>query len=287
MKNRSGNKSVTVSIVLTVAVALVFVISEPSRTEALVVPPTFVAAILQALPAIGTVVGKLFNPTDKKPAKATPEQSAAITAMQKDSDKGKAQLVTYAQREQIVWRIVSASGGSTTNIASMLQIVSNQTKLDTGNIVDLNTQLGIVKTGVDSIVESKPVTNVFDDDAQELIAIDKVLKCGSYITDIQKNLDKYEKKADPSYVRAIQTDLVALQGVFTLLSDGTAVEIKLLADGLAAISAPTPPDPKNPKAVKDTSDAVASTAFGKVAALDAQMKASGIAYQNLNKQVQF
>ena len=57
----------------------------------------------------------------------------------------------------------------------------------------------------------------------------------------------------------------------------------MIADGLAAISVPTPPDPKDKNAIKAASDSVAKAAFGKVPALDYQI---GLAHEDFNEAYQ-
>src|SRR5208337_4846907 len=93
----------TMAVVLIVTFTITFLVFQPSPTQA-VVPVGFVTTLLQALPAVGTVIGKLLG--GKSPSS---DQKKAITTLETTSNDGKKQLATYAQREQVIWRLVSSS----------------------------------------------------------------------------------------------------------------------------------------------------------------------------------
>lgn len=267
------------SLLLTLALTLGTLSLFAPKTEALVMLP-FVAALLKVLPSIPTILDKLKS--DKK-TKPTAEQTAAINKIQSDSENSKTDLAAYAVREQIVWRIVSASGYATTSVAKMIQISGNKSALTPGDIHSLSGELGYVKQGVDVIVKSDPKTSAFGTDALQITAIDNLLNLGPpTISDIEGDL-KYDPKKpeDASMVGSLQTHLQTLNNLFLGLNQATATEIKMLAEGLAAVSAPKAP--KSDAEIKKASDDAAKKGFGgdsaALTALDTQIAESTVALQ--------
>lgn len=262
--------SVVIVLVLSVGVAML----KPSTTEAIPVPPTFVATLVQALPAIGTVVKNLFSPTDKK-TKPTPAQTAAINTMTKESEDAKKQLTGYAKREQIIWRIVTASSQTSRGVSVMIATASDKPELTEEEIADLNADLRFVKQGVNSVVASKPDLSLFGSDAVQLTAIqDLVMNAPPLVDNIAEDLKYNPAKKNPALIKLLHKHLQQLDQIFTELDKATAAEIQMIADGLSAISAPAPPAPTDKNAIKAAAEKDTQSAFGDVSALESQIKLS-------------
>jgi hypothetical protein len=273
-----------ISVALVVAMVVGFVLMRPSHTAAIPIPPTFVAALVQALPSIATVVGKLFNPTDKK-AKPTPTQKTAIDSMTSESKTGKDQLAVYAQREQVIWRLVSSSSQVSRGVSVMTAVVSDKTTLTEAEVADLNRDLTFIKAGVDSIVKSAPSSKLFVPDTVQVTAIEGLLtNAPPAVASIGEDL-KYNKDADTekALVKNLHKDLDDLDKVFKKLDEATAAEIEMIAEGLSAVSAPTQPAPTDKNAIKAAADVSAKAAFGNVSALDLQI---GLANQDFKEALQ-
>jgi hypothetical protein len=220
------------------------------------------------LPSIGTVIGKIFG--NKPPTKG--DQATAITNLTKETEAGKAELTKYAQREQIVWRVVSASGRATTSVAAMQQISGNKLQLEPADMVNLNDQFSYVKSGVDSVVASKPNLSVFDSDAPMLTAIRNLITDGpTLVTNIGNALkyDPEKSKANPQLLVLLQKNLGLMEQIFKQVNDATVTELQMVADGIAAVSAPKQPAATDKQAIKSAADSVAGSAFlGNLKALD-------------------
>jgi hypothetical protein len=243
---------------------------------AFVPPPGLAAVLLQALPTIGTVIGNLF----KSKPKTTPEQDAAIKKMTQDSEEGKKKLLEYAKREQIVWRIVSASGLSTANVAAMKQITEFQTSLTKDQITDLNNRWPFVETGINAIVQSKPDTSVFDTSSLQVAAINRLLLNGVALDkSITAGLKYDPDKPNLRLLQNLQTNLKTLDEIFQTLNDSTGAEIEMIADELSAVST-TPASASDPSAVKAAGKKVSQSAFGNSQVLDQPIKESQAVLQN-------
>lgn len=262
--------AVASAILLSVGILLL----QSTNTGAIVIPPTFAATLLQALPAIGTVVGKLFSPTDKK-AKPTTAQTAAINSLTKESEDGKKQLASYAKREQVIWRIVTASSQTSRGVSVMISTASDKADLTEEEVTELNADLKFIKQGVDSIVASKPNLSLFGSDTLQLTAIqDLVSNAPPLVENITDDLKYNPAKKNPTLIKLLHKHLQQLDAIFTELDKATAAEIQMIADGLSAVSAPTPPAPTDKNAIKAAVDKDSIKAFGNVSALDFQISLS-------------
>jgi hypothetical protein len=261
----------TLSVVLILVVAVSLSLIRPLRTNGVVVPPAFAAALLSALPAIGTVIGKLF--ASKPPTK---DQAAAIKTLTAETEAGKAELAKYAKREQIVWRVVAASGRATTSVATMQEIAGNKLQLKDEELASLSDQYSYVKSGVESVVASKPDLSVFGADAPMLTAIRNLITDGPTLVTNIGNALKYnpdKTKANPQLLVLLQKNLGLMEQIFKQLNDATVTELEMVADGIAAASAPKPPAPTDKPAVKSAVDSVAASAFtGDLQGLDAPIE---------------
>jgi hypothetical protein len=274
MKIDFNNKKRSISVGLVLALLAGLVLLKPSGTEAIPIPPTFVATLVQALPAIGTVVKNLFSPTDKK-TKPTPAQTAAITSMTKESEDGKKQLAAYAKREQVIWRIVTAPSQTSRGVSIMIAIASDKPDLTEDEIAELNADLTFIKQGVDSVVASKPDLSLFGSDAVQLTAIqDLVMNAPPLVVNISNDLKYNPTKKNAMLIKLLHQHLQQLDRIFTDLDKATAAEIQMIADGLSAVSAPTPPAPTDKNAIKLLADKNTKSAFGNVSALDSQIRLS-------------
>jgi len=252
----------SVAFVLSLAVCLVLI--GPSSTDAIVVPPTFVAALLSALPGVEAVVSKIF--TTKTPTK---DQKTAITTMTTDSNNAKAELAKYAAREQIVWKVVSATAHASNSVAVMQQIAGNKLQLSDAEVSQLNDEFGFVKGGVTSVVNSKPDLGVFGSDAPELTAIRNLISDGpTFVGNIENALKYSPAKPNAELLVLLQKNLNLLGQVFKQLTDSTVTELEMVADGLAAASATKPPAPTDGPGIKKAGEDVSKVAFGNVIALD-------------------
>lgn len=242
---------------------------DKSPVNAFVPPPGLAAALLKALPTIGTVVGNLFNPKAKK----SPAQDAAIKKMTQDSADGQKKLLEYAKRETIVWRIVSASGLATANVAAMRQITEFQTTLTKDQITDLNNRWPFVETGINAIVQSKPDVSVFDTNSLQVSAINRLLLNGVALDKSITSGLKYDPdKPNPRLLQNLQTNLKTLDDIFQTLNDSTGAEIEMIANELSAV-ATTPSSAADPSAGKAAGKKVAQSAFGNSEALDQPIQA--------------
>jgi hypothetical protein len=274
MTIRFSVKKRVISVVSLLALSVGFAILEPPTTEAIPVPPTFLATLVQALPAIGTVVKTLFSPTDKK-AKPTPAQAAAINTLTKESEDAKKQLTSYAKREQIIWRIVTSSSQTSRGVSFMIAIASDKPDLTEEEIAELNAGLRFVKQGVNSVVASRPDLSLFGSDAVQLTAIqDLVMNAPPLVDNIAADLKYNPAKKNPALIKLLHKHLQQLDQIFTELDKATAAEIQMIADGLSAVSAPTQPAPTDKNAIKAAAEKDTLSAFGNVSALDSQIKLS-------------
>jgi hypothetical protein len=228
-----------------------------------------VAALLQALPTIGTVVGKLFTSADKK-KQPTAEQNAAVTKMTADSEAAKKELATYAQREQVIWRLVSSSSQVSRGVSALIAATSDKATLTEAEVTQLGSISDFVKAGIDSIVKSGPKSSLFVPDSVQVTAIDDLLnKAPTLAANIEKDL-KFSSKPDVEavLVKDLHTQLASLDNIFTELDKATAAEIQMIAVGLSAVSAPAPPKADDKKGVKEAADKTSEAAFHDVNALD-------------------
>lgn len=248
----------------TASVILGLVTLGPSNrtAEAIVPPPGLAAAVIQALPTIATVVKTMLG---VKPGK---EQDAAIKGLTDTSDKGKANLAQYAQREQIVWRIVSAGSLSATHLAGMVGTSANQATLSPDQTRALDKDWKFVTSGFTAIVDAKPDPKYFTSDTEEMRSINDLLLQGkAFNEDITTLLKSYEDKPDPGKLRALQTDLQEFQALFNGVLGATATELELIGDEIAALSiTPTAPTdstkPTKKKTAKQAGEDAAKQAFG-------------------------
>ena len=129
--------------------------------------------ILKALPTIGTVLEGLFKPkTDASPTK---KQADASNQMKEASDKAMKEVGTYAQREQILSKMVAATVKATTSITTMDYLFS-QGALSESQITLLRTQeWQAVKTALDAIAKAAPDSSVFGTDSFQISAINDIL----------------------------------------------------------------------------------------------------------------
>jgi hypothetical protein len=252
-----------VSVATIFALTLVFLLSGAQGTKAVVVPPTFVSALLTALPGVETLVSKIF--ASKQPTK---DQAAAIKTATTDSNNGKAQLKKYAVREEIIWRVVSASDEASSNAATMSQILGTKSQLSDSEVALLSDALGHVKGGVDNVVNSKPDLTALD--GEELTRMTNLIQGGpTLVSNLEKALNKYSaKQPDPTLVDLIRKNLDQLSTIFRQLNESTVTEIQMIAQGLAAASAPAPPAPTDKTGIKTATDKVAAEAFGQLSFLD-------------------
>ncbi len=261
-------KTRIISVALLVIMSLGYVLLRPSTTQA-IVPPTFAAAILQALPGVETLVGKLFPTADKK-AKKTEDQKATIAKMTTDSEDAKKQLATYAQREQVIWRLVASSGQVSRGVSALVSATTDKTTLTEAEATQLDSISDLVTAGIQTIVKSDPHSKLFEPDALQVSAIDDLLeKAPTLAASVSKDL-KYSAKpaVEAVLVKDLHTQLTRLDNIFAALDRATAAEIQMIADGLSAVSAPAPPKSDDKKGIKAASDAASSGAFTNVLVLD-------------------
>jgi hypothetical protein len=76
-------------------------------------------------------------------------------------------------------------------------------------------------------------------------------------------------KENPQLLVLLQKNLGLMEQIFKQVNDATVTEIELVADGIAAVSAPKQPSPADKPAIKEASNAAAKSAFlGDVTVLD-------------------
>jgi hypothetical protein len=263
----SAFKKRAISLTLAATAVFGFALLRPRTTDAVVVPPTFVASLLQALPGVEGVVAKIFK---KDPGGDTKK---AINKAKDDSNVGKTQLSTYAQREQVIWRLVSSSSLVSRAVAGLTVATSTKTTLTAGEAASLATPARFIHDGVAGIVKSGPKSKLFEPDTTQMSAIDDLLNKAPTMTDaIQEDL-KYDK--DPSVEQArvtdLHTQLAALDNIFSELDKATAAEIEMIADGLSTVSTPDT-NPKDATKVKEAADADSKNAFTDVTLINAQIQ---------------
>jgi hypothetical protein len=275
MTIKFSSKKRFTSLTLVLVLSAGFFLLKPSNTAAVVVPPTFVAALVQALPEIGTVLGKLFNSADKKAAKPTTAQTTAINQLKKESEDGKKQLATYSKREQVIWRIVTASSQTSRGVSDMMAVASDKPDLTDSDLAELNADLRFVKQGINSIVASKPEISLFGTDTLQSSAIEELLQNAPPLADnIAEDLKYSPSKKNPELLKLLHRHLQELDRIFRELDKATAAEIQMIADGLSAVSALPQPAPTDKNAIKLASEKDARAAFGDVSALDFQIQLS-------------
>jgi hypothetical protein len=266
-------KKRAIPLALTLVVAGGLVVATPIHTDAVVVPPTFVATLLKALPTIGSVIGNLFSPTDKKKT-ATPAQKTAIDTMTAQSDAGKKELATYAQREQVIWRLVSSSSQVSRGVSALTAATKDKSVLTEPETTTLTSMADFINAGIESIVKAAPKSSLFVPDSVQVTAIDDLLDHAPAIAaSIQKDL-KFSAKQDveTALVKDLHAQLAALDKIFAELDKATAAEIQMIAVGLAAVSEPNPPKADDKQGVKAAADKNAAAAFGNVSILDHQIR---------------
>jgi hypothetical protein len=280
-KFRIERRAISLALVLVLATA--FELTGPSSTDAIGPLLPFAAALIQALPAIETVVKKVI------PGTPNPKQTQAVNDLNTAASKGKLDLALYAQRQQIVWRITKVSNHAAGGIAAMIQIAGAKTALTAAEVSQLNRQLSAVDATIKSIVDSKPEPEkVFTTDAELFTALQDLLDRGPRLVSTIKDELKYNPKdPNPQLVSDLHQDLAVIDAIFQLLNRVTATEISMIASGLASVSATTPPAPTDKKGIKKASDDATAQVFGNVAALDLQIQKSdallekSVAYQKL------
>ncbi|HEY4739233.1 MAG TPA: hypothetical protein VIH76_01415 [Candidatus Acidoferrales bacterium] len=235
-----------------IVLAILLVVA-PTRTplNAFVPPPGLAAAVIKAIPAITGLLTK--KPSNKK----NDESGQALKSVQ-----------DYAQREQISWRIVSASGLATQHMAAMQQIISATKAPDKDSMSDLNNHWTFVDDGIAAIVESKPKTQVFDSSSTMVIAINKLLLNG---TSLRKNIKmqlKYDPdKPDARMLENLKENIKTLDEILEALNDSTGAEIEMIADELAVLGT-NPASASDGTATKAAGKKVSQSAFEKPEALD-------------------
>ncbi len=231
---------------------LLFVTPTKVPLNAFVPPPGLAAAVIQAIP---TILG-LFK--KKQPAKP--------------SDTSLKPIQEYAQREQIAWRIVSASGLATQHIAAMRQVIDSAPTPDKGNMDDLNEHWTYVDVGITAIVQSKPKTSVFDTSSTMVIAINKLLLQGAGLhTNIKAELKYDPSKPDPRLLAKLKANIESLAGILDELNDSTGAEIEMIGDELAVLGT-APASAADGAATKAAGKKLGDAAFDDPSALDKPIK---------------
>jgi hypothetical protein len=250
----SFRRFTTAGLCIAIALAIVFLIA-PMQTpvNAFVPPPGLAAAVIQAIP---TLLGLL--------KKKTPDKK------NDQSDKGLKAIQEFAQREQIAWRIVSASGLATQHISAMRQIIGSANTPTKDNMSDLNDNWTFVDDGIAAIVQSKPKTSVFDSNSSMLIALNKLLLNG---TSLRKNIKeqlKYDPDKAATQARTLENlkkNVQQLDEILEALNDSNSAEIEMIADELAVLGT-SPTAASDGTATKAAAKKVSDSAFADPAALD-------------------
>jgi hypothetical protein len=154
----------------------------------------------------------------------------------------------------------------------MISEASDKSDLTESEIADLSSDLKFVNAGVKSVVDSKPDLTLFGSDALQLSAIsDLISNAPPLVENITDDLKYSPTKKNPELVKLLHKHLQELDGIFRALDKATAAEIKMIADGLSAVSAPAQPAPTDKNAIQAAAEKDANSAFGNLGALDFQI----------------
>jgi hypothetical protein len=213
--------------------------------------------IAKALPALGTVLGNLFNKTNTNP---NAKQKMSIDQMKTESDQGMKELQTFVQREQMLGLIVGAFGQAPSSLARM-QVIAAKDKPTKEDMTNLNDEWTHVTETLDVIARSKPDTALFDTDAQQIKAVNNIVSADAALkTNISAQLKYDPDKPNSALLTKLRENLATLEARFQELSDDTAIELKIVADSLAVVSKPQPA-PTDPKTIKAAIDASTGEVF--------------------------
>ena len=91
---------------------------------------------------------------------------------------------------------------------------------------------------------------------------------------ITNDLKYSPTKKNSQLVKLLHKHLQELDSIFKELDKATAAEIKMIADGLSAVSAPSQPEPTDKNAIKAAAENDAKSAFGNVSVLDLRISRS-------------
>jgi hypothetical protein len=222
----------------------------------------------QALPPLGTVVKKVFTGT-----KPNPKQAANINQLKDQTSENMKKLKDYVQQEQLLGMIVSSSGKASINTAEMIQLVLGKSSLDKAQVNTLNNFWPEVTDALHTIATSKPDISILTDSNQKMI-VDRIVKAdGALKTKIDNALKKYEKEPEPTLLSILQENLKELNKDFEDLNTVTGIELKTLADGLAAVA--NQPEPSTPEKAKKAAKDAAAMLFKGIG--DAVDKLNGLA----------
>lgn len=257
-----SSKKAATAFVLSVLLSLSLAPS-PARAQALAAAG-LAATLLKALPTIGTVISNLFKP--KTNTKKTPEQDTNIKKMQDDSSNALKGLASYVKRQQILATLVTASGSASGSVARMNQITAGQTALSQSQLDELNTNLWPdVTEALDNIAKSTPDISVFDADSLQIRAINNILSADRALKEkITLQLKYNPTNPDSTLLKGLQANLLELETRFNDLRSVSAIELKIVADQLAAVAATSPstanPEPK-PKSTEDAAAKMMKLSF--------------------------
>src|SRR5580704_1917266 len=248
---------------LAVALASVLTLTSfepPARGQA-VAAAGLGATLIKALPGVATVVKNLFSTT-----KPSTDQQKAITKMTTSTSAAMTDLKKYVKKEQILGTIVSASGVASASVAKMSQIVAGQSALTKAQIGELDNAWPDVTEALDNIAKAKPDTSVFDGDSLQIKVINNIISADEALkTKITAQLKYDPAKPDTTLLKNLQLNLEELGKRFQALSEITGIELKTVADGLAAATT-SDTQPTDTKATKGAANV--SAAFkGNISAL--------------------
>jgi hypothetical protein len=112
------------------------------------------ATLLKALPSIESVFKDLFKPnTDASPTK---QQNDKKTDIEKDANSSMKDVGTYAKREQILSKVVDASGKASISMTELDYVFSQQKPTESQITVLGTQQWQDVKTALAAIAAAAP-----------------------------------------------------------------------------------------------------------------------------------
>jgi hypothetical protein len=192
------------------------------------------ASILTALPAIGTIVGKLFNPA---PASNSPT-GQKISQIKTSTSDGLKQVGTYAQREKTLWVIVAASDKAIVSMATMNYIAQNKPTLTESDINVLRSQFWPdVKQALDAIKSAVQDPTIFGPDQSQVDKITDIVDADTALKDKLETQFFRTFPHDAAVIAGIRQNTNELAGRFDNLLIATRDELDMIAKGLAEVAA--------------------------------------------------
>lgn len=190
-------------------------------------------SILSALPPIATIVKSLFAPNTD--ATKTQKVDKAATQMESNATSALKNIGTYAQREQILSKVVAASGKASVSITTLDYLFSNQ-KLSDATITLLGTQeWQNVKIALNSIAQAAPDPTVFGNDSEQINAINDMRDANDVIKQ-QLDLQFYQVNRSTEMVAAMRANISELAKRFNALRKAVSIELDLVAKNLAEVA---------------------------------------------------